>query len=79
LCLRLSVLDGAMGIRVTVDRGVRGVVDGAARNGRTDGANGTPGSLAWQILLALSEELHVVDDDGEIGLAFTKPRHRSRP
>ena len=74
LRLQLSAID--RGIRVRVQRRwrPRGAQDGR-RNAHADEA--TVGSFAWQILLALSEDLHTIDGDGEVGVIFSKsPRVR---
>jgi serine/threonine-protein kinase RsbW len=70
LCLRLSPQDH--GMRLTV------IVEGAPTRGAHGPGGGVQGtlesSLAWQVLLALGEDLRFVHDDSGIGVTFTKSR-----
>jgi len=72
LCLRLSAVEQGIGVRLTVDR-IADEQDGERARTR----DAIERSLAWQILLALSEDLRTVDDEDEVGLTFTKPGRRS--
>jgi serine/threonine-protein kinase RsbW len=70
LCLRLSPENH--GMRLTV------IIEGAPTPGTHGPGGGVQGtlesSLAWQVLLALGEDLRFVHDDGGIGVTFAKSR-----
>lgn len=74
--LRMSERPNALDVALTVDEGAAGQgsreMESPSPNGR-DAAMTPEDSLAWQVLLALVDDLRFIFDGG-IGLAFSKHR-----
>jgi hypothetical protein len=74
ICMRLSTIAGGLRVRVTLVAGASGSPDrGTSRDGRVT-IRSVEGSLAWQILLALGEDVRPIADAREVGVIFAKTR-----
>lgn len=74
LCLRLEPENNGMRVTVTIE----GEPQAAPREAPASAQDTLEASLAWQVLLALGEDLRFVHDDIGVGVTFAKARKPAR-
>jgi Histidine kinase-like ATPase domain len=76
ICMRLSPTDRGIRVRVTIPTEPDSVRPGNDAESPDETIRSVERSLAWQILLALGEDLQPVADAREFGVTFAKARSR---